>query len=87
MAVFGAFKFAFVFPFKRPRNDARNVVRLNVFESDFAQSVQFIQAEVFFVRGNLKNAICRRITNGFAGFDMFFAKFFNNSRAGSGFVA
>ena len=58
-----------------------------MFKRNFAHFIQPLQPEMFFVGGDLEHAVGGSVTNGLAGFNMFFAQFFYNNRAGSGLVA
>ena len=52
------------------RDHAANVVRLDQLERRFAYRVQALEAEVFFVRGDLHHRVARRVDDHFAGGDM-----------------
>ena len=87
MAVFGAGEFAGFFADKRTGDNAGNIVRLDIFESNFAKPVKFVEAEKFLMRCNLDITVGGSVENRLAGFEVFFAVNLNNFGAAGGKVA
>ena len=73
---------------KRPRDHAPHAVRpIQNFACDFAHAIKFSDRNHFLMRGNLKDAVARRVHNRFSRAHMFFTKLLDNFRSRCRLVA
>ena len=84
MTIFGSGKFAFMLAHKRTGDNAGDIIRFCCFKSYFTKFIQAFQSKMFFMAGNLQHAVGGSVKNRLTGFQVFFAKFFYNNRAGRG---
>lgn len=69
---------------KRTSDNTTDIVAAvgQLFTGDFAQFVEFIQTESFFMAGNLEHGVSGGIENRLAGFHVLFAQLIQNDRTG-----